>query len=326
MKHEGGWRRAMRGMAGAVSLLAGLHAWGAGPSVHEHHGMADASAVASLGEPWFAVASDESNVLRIYRSDRDGEAAGLLDLSPHAGVVGKSGEIDIEGAARVGDRVYWVGSHGRNKEGKARPNRERLLATRVVGEGEDVRLEPVGVPCRRLLTDILADPRYAGLGLAQAAGKAPEKGGINIEGLAAGPEGTLRVGFRSPLVDGKALVATLLNPVEAIEGQAIRLGDPTLLDLGGRGIRDMTWTGEEWFVIGGGVQGAGKPRLFRWKAGDATPEAVKDTGFKHFHPEALAWREPRPTGRGELLVLSDDGGQKGAVAAARFRSFVVRLP
>ena len=320
--HWGGRLLGALGLATAMS--AALAA--AGPSFHEHHGMANASAVAALGGAWFAVSSDESNVLRIYRSDRDGEAAGLLNLAPHADVHGKASEIDIEGAARVRDRVYWIGSHGRNKEGKARPSRERLLATRIVGEGDGVRLEAVGVPCRRMLADVLADARYAGLGLAEASRLAPEKGGINIEGLAAGPDGRLLVGFRSPLVQGKALVATVLNATEAVEGKTVRLGEPLLLDLGGRGIRDITWTGEEWFVIGGGVQGAGKPRLYRWKGGAAMPEPVKDTGFKHFHPEALAAVDAPGRGATDLLVLSDDGGAKGATGPARFRSFLVRVP
>jgi len=320
--HWGGRLLGVHGLA--VALSAPLAA--AGPSFREHHGMANASAVAALGGAWFAAASDESNVLNIYRSDRDGDAAGLLNLSPHADVHGKASEIDIEGAARMGDRVYWIGSHGRNKEGKARPNRERLLATRIIGEGDGVRLEPVGMPCRRLMSDVLGDARYASLGLGEASRRAPEKGGINIEGLAAGPEGRLLVGFRSPLVQGKALVATVLNPSEAVEGKAVCLGEPLLLDLGGRGIRDITWTGEEWFVIGGGVQGAGKPRLYRWKGGPAIPEPVKDTGFKHFHPEALAAVDAPGRGTTELLVLSDDGGAKGAPGPARFRSFLVQVP
>lgn len=310
-------------LAWMAALGAGIVAHAAPPGFHEHSGMANASAVAALGGPWFVVASDESNVLRIYRSDQDGGPAGSLDLSAHAALRGRSDELDLEGGARIGDTVYWVGSHGRSRDGKPRLNRQRLLATRVSGTGEQTRLEPVGEPCTRLLQDLLADPRYAALGLPAAARRAPEQGGINIEGLAATPEGGLLAGFRSPLVRGKTLLAPLLNPAEAVRGKPVRLGDPVLLDLGGRGVRDLTWTGREWFVIGGGVEGAGKPRLYRWKGTGHEPEALKDTGFKHFKPEALASRASDGVPGMELLVLSDDGGRKGAVAAPMFRSFVV---
>lgn len=315
----GRWAAGMAGLALGSTVVA----TGAAPVFHQHPGMANASAVATLGGPWFAVASDESNVLRIYRSDRDGEATGQLDLSAHAGLRGRAEELDLEGGARLGDRIYWVGSHGRSREGKARPNRQRLLATRIVGEGEGVRLEPAGQPCSRLLQDLLADARYSALGLAAAARKAPDQGGVNIEGLAATPDGALLVGFRSPLVQGKALVATLLNPAEAVDGRPVRLGDPCLVDLGGQGIRDITWGGKDWFVIGGGVQGAGKPRLYRWSGGEGRPEPVKDTGFKHFHPEALVSRRAEPGGVLELLVLSDDGGGKMPGKTVQFRSFTV---
>ena len=310
-------------LAWAAALGASIAAHASPRGFHEHSGMANASAVAVLGGPWFVVASDESNVLRIYRSDQDGGPAGSLDLSPLAALRGRSDELDLEGGARLGDRVYWVGSHGRSRDGKPRPNRQRLLATRVAGRGEQTRLEPVGEPCTRLLQDLLADPRYAALGLPAATRRAPEQGGVNIEGLAATPDGGLLAGFRSPLVRGKALLAPILNPAEAVQGQPVRLGEPVLLDLGGRGVRDLTWAVQEWFVIGGGVEGAGKPRLYRWKGPGHEPEALKDTGFKHFKPEALASRSLDGAAGLELLVLSDDGGRKAAAATPVFRSFVV---
>ena len=172
---------------------------------------------------------------------------------------------------------------------------------------------------------LFRSPRYAALGLAAASKEAPEHGGINIEGLAATPGDGLVAGFRSPLVQGKALLATILNPAEAIEGKRAVLGPPLLLDLDGHGIRDITWTGSEWYVIGGGVQGAGKARLYRWAGGTSNPEALKDTGFKRFHPEALAARRDGSEGRLELLVLSDDGrdGSNGGGGEPAFRSFVV---
>ena len=43
----------------------------------------------------------------------------------------KEPEADLEGATRIGDDIYWITSHGQNKNGKNRPSRHRLFATAV---------------------------------------------------------------------------------------------------------------------------------------------------------------------------------------------------
>jgi len=303
------------GLGGACGLTAP-------PAVVVHEGMANASAIALLDPKWFVAASDESNILQVFPVDSEGPSVAQVDLSHTAGVLGRSKEIDLEGAARIGVRVYWIGSHGRNREGKPRANRQRLMATRVEKDGTTMRLVPEGKPYSGLLGELLSDPRYESLGLRRAAANPPEQGGINIEGLGSTAEGGLLIGFRSPLVEGKALLAPVLNPKEVLDGQKLRLGDPILLDLEGLGVRDMVWSGKEHFLIGGGVKGAAKAKLFRWTGGTAAPEAVKGTGFKHFNPEALTVMGSGPDL--ELLVLSDDGNRQGSATAPSFRSFRVK--
>ena len=78
-------------------------------------------------------------------------------------------EADIEGAARVDNRIYWITSHGRNKDGKERPSRYALFATDIVTEGRDVpALKPTGKPYRRLAYDIMFDAHLRFLGLEKA--------------------------------------------------------------------------------------------------------------------------------------------------------------
>ena len=138
------------GLGGACGLTA--------PPAVVHEDMANASAIALLDPNWFVAASDESNVLQVFPVDSDGPSVAQVDLSGAAAVLGKSTEIDLEGAARIGDRVYWIGSHGRNKDGKPRSNRQRLMATRVEKDGTTMRLVPEGRPYSGLLTELLADP------------------------------------------------------------------------------------------------------------------------------------------------------------------------
>ena len=100
----------------------------AGPSIVEYSGMCDASAAVALDKDIFIVASDEDNILRIYRR---GEPAATqsIPLDAFLEVDPDHAEADLEGATRIGGTIYWISSHGQNRDGKERPNRHRLFAT-----------------------------------------------------------------------------------------------------------------------------------------------------------------------------------------------------
>jgi uncharacterized protein DUF3616 len=218
-------------LAGAVGALAPLPTF-------QHTGMCDASAAVAVGTDLFVVASDEDNVLRTYRSKRGGGPVASFPLDDFLGVEPEHPEADIEGAARVGDRIYWITSHGRNKNAKKRPNRRRRFATEVRVSDVRATLVGVGVPYRDLLKDLENDPDLDEFKLDQAAEKAPEdEDGLNIEGLAATPRGHLLIGFRNPIRKGQALLVSLENPDEVIHEKRAKLGKPIALDLGKRGVR-----------------------------------------------------------------------------------------
>jgi hypothetical protein len=174
--------------------------------------MSDASAAVALDAGTFLAADDETNSLRVYAIDGDGTPLALHDLSGFLGVEPKHPEADIEGAARVGTRVYWITSHGRNKNGKPRPNRYRFFATEVRGSGEGVTLTEVGQAHRGIVPAMLAEPALADLQLQRVAGAdaeqargakrrrlAPKDEGLNIEGLSAAADGrSLYIGLRNP--------------------------------------------------------------------------------------------------------------------------------
>ncbi|PTT87482.1 DUF3616 domain-containing protein, partial [Pelomonas sp. HMWF004] len=181
----------MRGLA-ALLLCAAAAAAAAGAPV-QHDGLCDASAAVALDARHFIVADDEHNRLTVYRrgeARRVGEVA--LDRFLKA-----DKEADLEGAARLGGRIYWIASHARNSAGQLRPDRQRFFATEV----SDKTVAPVGQPYTTLLADLVAAPALAPLKLTQAASRAAEaEGGFNIEGLAAGPDGeSLLIGLRNPI-------------------------------------------------------------------------------------------------------------------------------
>jgi hypothetical protein len=272
--------------------------------------MANASLAVRVGTNRFLTGCDEDNVVKLYKAGASGSPLAEFNLSRWLELHGHPADADIEGAARVDDTVYWIGSHSRSKDGRSRPNHERLLATRIHEGTNGVTLERIGHPCQTLLGALLKDPQLARFHLAEAATKAPEEeGGLNIEGIAAAPDGSLLIGFRSPLVDEKALLVPLLNPAECVQGVAPRLGEPVLLDLGGLGIRDITFTGLEYFVIGGRTGHGGTSHLFRWAGGSAVPEKLERSGLRKLNSEGIANFGTRE--RPHLLIVSDDGNHPG---------------
>jgi hypothetical protein len=272
-------------------------------------GMCDASAVALVGTEHFVVADDEDNILRVYSRPRGGAPVQTLNLDSFLRVDPKEPEADIEGAATLGDRVYWVTSHGRNKNGKSRSSRHRIFATTITAGPDGVVIQPVGVPYRSLLTDLLRDPRLRPFHLAAASRLAPKSpNALNIEGLCATPEGTLLLGFRNPNPNQRALLVPLLNPAELVAGKPARFGAPILLDLGGRGIRSMTHSGQRYYIVAGSFDGTGTSVLYEWEGGAAAPRLLQRPALAGMNPEAIEWLTEN--GRERLFVVSDDGTRK----------------
>jgi hypothetical protein len=303
----------LRPLAALALALLGAGPAGAAEPV-SYRGLCDASAAAALDARHFVVAGDEDNRLRIYRR---GEPEPLREVVLDRFLGTRQGaESDLEGAARVGNRIYWIASLSRNSKGKARPDRQRFFVTEVE-PGDPPGVRPVGRPQERLLADLIAAPGLQAWRLGEAAQRAPEApGGLNVEGLAEGPDGTLLIGLRNPLREGRALLVPLLNPDELLRGEAARFGEPIALDLGGRGVRSIDRIADAYLIVAGPVADAGDFALFRWSGRAAeAPQRVPGIDLKTLRPEALfAW-----PGSGTWQLLSDDGGIETAGVACKDR-------
>ncbi|MGA9525195.1 MAG: DUF3616 domain-containing protein [Myxococcaceae bacterium] len=297
-------------------------------------GMCDASGAVVLDDGRFAVADDEENLLRIYDSRRGGPPVRTVDLSDSLELQRgkrKYPEIDIEAATQLGSLSFWLISHGRRSSGKRDESRFRFFATEIRGDGAEVRV--VGKPSSRLLEDLLAAPQLAPYALAAASQLPPkEPGGLNIEGMTAMEDGrSVLIGFRNPVPEGKALLVPLLNPAEVVQGAPARFGEVRRFDLGGRGIRALSWWRGRYLLIGGGVDGTGTSQLFEWRSDQDQPSRVHSVDFTGFNPEGFV----SPEESEDLLVLSDDGSvrvdgteckrQKDPARKA-FRGLWIRLP
>ncbi|MBC8372964.1 MAG: DUF3616 domain-containing protein [Phycisphaerae bacterium] len=291
-------------------------------------GASDASAAIALDDRTLLVADDENNILCAY-GVKGGAPVFRFDLTDFLGVVGKFPEVDIEAAARIGDRAYWISSHGRNRNGKWRPNRCRFFATDIIVGPRGITVRRIGRPYAGLAQKMAADPgiRKVCPGLAGSFhhGKldgdrrrrlAPKDRGLNIEGLCASADGnSLYIGLRNPLAaspgasDDRAIVVPLLNPAEVVEkSRRPRFGRPMLWNLGGLGIRDMVRSRQHGatFVLAGAKGDRGRFFLYRWSGqGGEQPALLRRLDFHKYdwRPEALVVF-PRST---RLLLLSDDG-------------------
>ena len=290
-------------LATAMLVFGAGTAQAAEAQITVYQGICDASAAVALDAEHFVVGSDEGDTLYTYRRSEP-TAVAFIDLSRFLGTkVGE--ESDIEGATAIGSRIYWITSHGRNGKAKLQRSRHRFFATDIV-PGKTPSLKPVGKPYRNLLRDMEMSAALKSYNLKSAARLSAEaEGGLNIEGLAATPQGTLLIGFRNPLPQQRALIIPLLNPAALIAGGKARFGTPIELDLGQRGIRSIERYGAGYLIVAGPTADTGSFALFKW-SGIAVDAAIPVAGLdlKDLRPEALF---AIPSGK-EVQLLSDDGG------------------
>lgn len=296
-----------------VALLLGLASNASAQSngaVTRYIGMCDASAAVEIGKGHFVVADDEQTALYVYRVG-DPKHVARIDLEDYLGVKmpgKKPEETDIEGAARIGNRIYWIASHGASSKGKPRPARRQFFATTVTDSSVPPTVEPLKTkPYTKLLENAIADPRFTET--FEAASKlAPEDdNGLGIEGLAATSDGKLLIGLRNPRPGKLALVLPLMNPAEVLDsGKDPIFGDLIRLDLRDRGIRSLEWTGSDYLIVAGPhndnrALGFG---LYRWdgKENDQ-PRLLDQKLFPDINPEALF----KLTEGNRYYLLSDDG-------------------
>ncbi|NML62476.1 DUF3616 domain-containing protein [Massilia sp. RP-1-19] len=308
----------LTGAAGLVAHLPHSH-------VEEdfiYRGMCDASAAAALDEHHFVVANDERNQLKVYRRGTP-DPVDVVDLAPFLGTKPHK-ESDLEGAAAIGNRIYWISSHGRNSKGEERERRYRFFATDAHKRRPWVT--PVAQPYTGMLEDLIASEELAPYQLSEAAMRSPKSdGAFNIEGLSATPEGDLLIGMRNPAPQGKALVIHLRNPTEVIEGAKARFGQVTELDLAGRAIRSIELVGLAYMIVAGPPGKTGDFALYRWSGDPAeAPLELGHVDFREARPEAL-FAIP---GTHMVQILSDDGGDHCKDIPEKeqtFQSVVVRL-
>ena len=302
-----------------------------------HTGASDASSAIAIDANWMLVADDEDQILRLYSRQQSGLPQAGFDFSSSLGLAGGS-EVDLEASTRIGNTIYWLGSHGNNTSGTDRPNRERLFATALSGSGSDTSLSFLG-DYRYLEDDLLAwdaaNGNALGLAASAAAGVLPEQAaGFNIEGLCIAPDGSSAyLAFRAPNTapntasgasggNQRALIIPVTNftSLVAIGGGspgAAQFGNPISLDLGGRGIRSIEANASGEYLIVAGPSGAATGiapadfRLFSWSGNAADAPVLRQADLSTLLSggsfEAIV-EVPNALNAGSSLQLLSDNG------------------
>ena len=254
-------------------------------------GTSDASTAQAIDANYMFVGDDQNQVLRLYNRLNSGLQVSGNDYSTSLGISMTNPEVDIEGSVKVGSRIYWLGSHSNSDlDGALRPNRYRLFATDISGSGAGTTLTYVG-RYDGLCTDVMAwdannghglGANYFGLTASAAEGVLPEAAdgsGFNIESITMAPDNTTAyICFRAPISPAsnrtQALIVPLTNLTSLVSGNPsagpATFGTPLMLDLGGRGIREIKRNpGGQYLILAGPHNSANDYKLYVWTGNPA---------------------------------------------------------
>lgn len=288
------------------------------PAFRPLTGIHEPSAIQQLPDGRFLVVEDEKEYpLSLVTLLADGSVktealkAGLLQMFSSFWALD-----DLEGLAtdRAGF-IYAITSHSRDGGGNQKKSREKLVRFRVEGH--------------RVVEPKVFDGLVAALGAQHATLAAAAKlrdvkgsGGLNIEGLEIGPDQQLLIGFRSPLHEGRALVARVENLAAIFDSGQAPLIAPALdaLDLGGHGIRGLSYIASlgAYLVISGPSSRAEAAfALWCWTGKPGAPaRRVTVAGLASLEKaEGLC---PAVIDGAERIVIVSDDGNRAAKRAAGY--------
>jgi len=314
----------------------------------------DLSVVERTGDVLFAAADEGAELVRLVAQDggtayREDTAFPLSDVFALPAKPGESDEADIEGMAIADGWLWVVGSHSlarkkpRKKDapaaalarlGEVRRDPNRFLLGRIP-LGTDANGRPTPVPADGGRTARCVRFTEGGSALTKALREDEQfarfldipakENGFDVEGLAARGD-RLFLGLRGPVLRGWACILELAveeDPDDPDTLTLLRIGPNDarfrkhFLDLGGLGIRELTFDGEDLVILAGPTMDLDGPvTLWRWTgAQGATDESILrgdplvrlldlPYGDGTDHAEGIA-RIPRSGAAPALLVVYD---------------------
>ncbi len=268
--------------------------------------LVEASGIAVRGGGTVAIVGGDETSDRLWAVSLDHPDAGWELLFPR----GTPTLDDVEDLAAWGEHgVLVTCSQSRTKpREKSRPERDRLALVTLSPDARQVADVRVYDGLRdRLLQHLAASGDDLFAEPAAIAANGPNRGGLNVEGLAAW-KGQLLIGLRSPTAKGGAVVIPMNEPGRLFQGgppAGPDFGKPIVLPTKPReGIRGMAPAPDGVLVLLGDQADAKDTafRLVRWDPEKNTVQELQVPGFRDIaNPEGIAL-DPQ----GRLLVVQDD--------------------
>jgi hypothetical protein len=266
----------------------------------------------------------------------------FLPLPEHSGSDGTAPEIDIEGMARDGGYLWFVGSHSLTRKrvkpnhvpdvamarlAKVTKNDNRYLLGRIpvvevdglptlvptapdpAGAAHTLTAAATGLRKKTRITEALDDDDHLSRFL-----KIPSKdNGFDVEGLAVVGE-RIYLGLRGPVLRGWAVVLEI-RLVEG-DGQDLILGPVEgrqvyrkhFLNLGGLGVRDLLAYGEDLLVLAGPTMDLDGPvRVYGWRGAAQLDAGVVVTSDDLEHVMDVPYGDGDDHAEGITLMPGDEG-------------------
>jgi hypothetical protein len=287
------------------------------PAFRPLTGIYEPSAVQQLPDGRFLVGEDEKeHPLSLVTIRADGKVKAESLTASLLQMFGSFWKLDdLEGlAADHAGCVYAITSHSRDDDGDEKKSREKLVRFRI--EGNRVVEPKVCDSLKSALTS-----RHPVLAAAAQVRDVKTDGGLNIEGVEVSPDQQqLLIGFRSPLRQGRALIARLENLCGVFDSDEAPDIAPVLeeLDLGGHGIRGLSYVPalRAFLIIGGPASRVEAAfDLWCWSGEAGAPaRRVKVPGLSGL-AKAEGASPALLDGVERIIIVSDDGNREARRSA-----------
>ncbi|MBY0551400.1 MAG: DUF3616 domain-containing protein [Candidatus Obscuribacterales bacterium] len=284
-------------------LIMGICAVSAANPLMLFQGACDGSGAVAIDKHRFLNATDEDNFVRLYDTEVPGAPVKSFDLEELFSLSAQA-EMDIEGATRIGDELFFISSNKRSKKGKLRSGRHLFALNVALDASGAVSLTKVGRPYVQLADALESFDSQLGYS-------------VNIEGLSIWKKNQLLIGFRSPTVDDKALLVPLVNPLAVVQsGEKPKFGEAIKLALAGQGVRAIEYWPERFLyvIVAGSPEAHGEFRIYTW-SGDPKDGAVAGPSLAIDAESVVVF----PGEKKRVLLLSDDSGERSEAGKCKCR-------
>lgn len=266
------------------------------------------SGATTLPDGKVLIVEDEANtksfkLIDIGENGRVSEI-GHLYLPKKVKKILKKDVADLEAITSDGNCLYAITSHALTRSNKRKADREKIMMFTY----DDGTMENF-----HIYSDLKNNLSQSFTQLFKH--NIVVKNRMNIEALSI-DNGKLMIGFRSPIINSKAMIITVENPKEFFTKHTKpKFSKPIFLDLNGLGIRAMTYDEEKevyWIIAGGSSKRNFRFELWKWDKKNAILSYVQDQPDIGYGEGITLVK--RKSGNPALFIVKDNGKKPNKTA------------